>query len=112
MSSCQIAPKKVDLWQEAVNEGSVRRYWLSIAKPKHRTTICVLLWTARKEFHGGEPKSRSALQDISRKLRVSMGDVIAEGLMVLLKRYSPADLLCSFRQLEREAGKPATFGVR
>jgi hypothetical protein len=37
--------------------------------------------------------------------------MVTEGLMLLLKRYSPIDLLSTFRQLDIEAGKPVSLSV-
>jgi hypothetical protein len=41
-------------WEISVNAETIRRYWASVSQPKHRTTLCVLLWTAPKELHGGD----------------------------------------------------------
>jgi hypothetical protein len=49
-----VAPTRVDWWYEVVNEETIRRFWVSVTQPNQRTMICVLLWTARKEFHGSE----------------------------------------------------------
>jgi hypothetical protein len=92
-------------WKSTITRETILRFWLSVSEHEHRTMICVLLWTARQEFHGGEARARVASKDISRKLRIRMGDRVTEELMVLLKRYSPTVLLRRFHQLEIAVGK-------